>query len=289
MTFYKKLFLFLLCACASISYAQDKEFIHDAFKDTRVINSHSVETLAKHQLDVRISHRFGDFAGDRGGWPNFYGLESAADVLIGADYGVTDNFTVGLNRTKGVGVMSRLINLSLKHRLTRQSAGVNPFSITFLGELSVTTLPSSDDPTSILFFDVFSHRFIYSSQVLIATVIGNKFTIQVSPGYVHRNLVDALDVNGFFNVGLQAKYQFNKAFALIFDGTALFTDTRTADTGHHLPIGFGLEFDTGGHVFQINATNATGLATGDYIPNTRGNWADGEFRLGFTISRLFNL
>jgi len=270
-------------------FGQDKDYIHDVFKDTRVINSHSVETLQKHQLDIRIGHRFGDIAGDRGGWPNFYGLESAADVLIGGDYGLTDNFTVGLNRTKGVGVLSRLINLSAKHRITRQVKDVNPFNITLVGEMSITTLPRSPDPNSILFFDAFSHRFIYSAQILIASVIGDKFAIQISPGCVHRNIVDALDENILYNVGLQGKYQVNKGFALIFDGTFIFSDTRTPEEGFHMPFGLGFEFDTGGHVFQVNLTNATGLATTDYIPNTRGAWSEGEFRLGFTISRLFNL
>jgi hypothetical protein len=27
----------------------------------------------------------------------------------------------------------------------------------------------------------------------------------------------------------------------------------------------------------------------DYIPYTTSSWSEGEFRLGFTISRLFNL
>ena len=152
MTLYKQIIILLLCLPSVLIFGQDKEYVHDAFKDTRVINSQSVETLQKHQLDVRIGHRFGDIAGDRGGWPNFYGLESAADVLIGADYGITDNFTVGLNRTKGVGVLSRLLNFSAKHRITRQVKEVNPFSITLLAEMSVTTLPKSSDPNSILFF-----------------------------------------------------------------------------------------------------------------------------------------
>jgi len=277
--------LILLSFCG----IQAQDFVTESFKDTRVINSHSVETLPARKLDIRIGHRFGDMAGDRGGWQNFYGLESAADVLIGADYGITDRLTVGLNRTKGVGVMSRLINTSLKYRLTRQTKELNPFSITLVGEMSTSTLPRSTDPNSILFFESFSHRLIYSGQILFATVIGEKFTVQLSPGYIHRNIVGALDVNGFVCLGVQSKYQVNKAFALIFDTTMLFTDTRRSENGFYLPLGFGFEFDTGGHVFQINLTNATGLATADYIPNTTTNWADGEFRLGFTISRLFNL
>lgn len=273
----------------SVFTVQGQDYVEDSFKDTRVITSHSVETLPAKKLDVRISHRFGDLAGERGGWPNFYGLESAADVLIGADYGVTDKLTIGLNRTKGVGVMSRLVNSSIKYRIARQRRNANPFSVTVVGELSATTVTRSTDPNSILFFDTFAHRLRYSSQILIATNINNRFTIQVSPGYVHRNIVAQFDENGFFNLGIQAKFQVNKGFAFIFDGTFNFRDTAELPGDFHIPLGIGFEFDTGGHVFQINLTNATGLATPDYLPNTTSDWSEGEFRLGFTISRLFNL
>jgi hypothetical protein len=288
---YRTLYItFLLLMVSGFFFeTQAQEGLVQSFKDTRVINTHSVETLPAHKLDVRISHRFGDFAGDRGGWPNFYGLETAADVLIGADYGVTDDFTVGLNRTKGVGVLSRLVNTSLKYRIARQKIGGNPFSVTIVGEASASTLARSTNPNSILFFENFAHRFIYSSQLLVSTVIAEKFTIQVSPGILHRNVVDNVDVNTFFHVGLQAKLQFNRGFALIFDSTFSLRDTEDLNGDFYMPLGFGFEFDTGGHVFQINFTNATGLATTDFIPNTTTNWADGEFRMGFTISRLFNL
>ena len=52
---------------------------HQIFKDTRVINSQSVETLRKGILDFRIGHRFGDV---KGKWPTLWGLENAADVIF---------------------------------------------------------------------------------------------------------------------------------------------------------------------------------------------------------------
>ena len=55
---------------ASCLTAQDE--VYQTFKDRWVINSYSVETLPKRKLDVRIAHRFGDFAGDAGGWQTFY-------------------------------------------------------------------------------------------------------------------------------------------------------------------------------------------------------------------------
>ena len=55
------------------------------------------------------------------------------------------------------------------------------------------------------------------------------------------------------------------------------------------PIALGVEFDTGGHVFQLNFTNSRGFGEVQYIPSTTSNVADGQFRFGFTISRVFKL
>ena len=63
----KKLILLICLAIAAQTNAQEK--VWQTFKDTRVINTHSIETLRKGKLDMRIAHRFGDFAGDGGGWP----------------------------------------------------------------------------------------------------------------------------------------------------------------------------------------------------------------------------
>jgi hypothetical protein len=53
--------LFLMVFLCTEVWAQDLVF--QTFKDRRVINVQSVETLPKRKLDVRIAHRFGDVAG----------------------------------------------------------------------------------------------------------------------------------------------------------------------------------------------------------------------------------
>ena len=42
-------------------------FLSGTFKATRIINGHSTETLNKGELEFRVEHRFGDFAGSNGG------------------------------------------------------------------------------------------------------------------------------------------------------------------------------------------------------------------------------
>ena len=284
-------FTFFLILFFSIAYSQDKpKEEYRTFKDTRVINTQSAETLPARKMDFRVSHRFGDLAGSNGGWPNFYGLEDAADVLIGIDYGITDRLTVGLNRSKGAGPLTQLVNGTLKFKLVSQSVEEGaPFTLSVLGGTSLSTVSRIDDPNILTSFPRTIHRLIYNTQLLFARKFSEGFSLQISPGYVYRNLVLDNDENGLFNLGFAARLQITKVFGVIVDTTIPFSELRTSEEGFYIPLGFGLEIDTGGHVFQINLTNATGLAPTDYIPNTRSNWLDGEFRLGFTISRLFNL
>lgn len=267
-----------------------QDYVFNTFKSTRVINAHSTETLQKNKLDVRIAHRFGDFYCDGGPcWETFYGLETATDILFGAEYGITDNLMVGLNRTKGTTDLKQLINTFVKYRLMRQKTNSTPISLSLMGTTSISTMSASEVPDQLTSFDKFAHRMAYVGQIIVARKFSNGFSLQVSPTYVHRNLVVHDDENGIFAIGLASRIQLSKVYGLILDFTAPISDFGTAGVTYYPAFGIGLEIDTGGHVFQINFTNAAGLVENDYIPNTRANWGDGEFRLGFTISRLFNL
>lgn len=276
-----------------------QEFTHTTFKDRRVINTQSVETLAKRRLDVRISHRFGDLAGDNGGFQTLFGLENASDILIGVEYGLSDNVNIGLFRAKGAGSMPngvaglrQLLNGTLKWRLLRQREdGGAPVTVTFAGTTTLSTAKRAENNESALnsFPRPFFHRMAYHAQVLVARKFSDGFSLQFSPGYTYRNLVPSGDVNGIATLGVASRIQLSRVFGLIADATIPFQERRLGNNGFYIPLGLGLEIDTGGHIFQVNLTNATALMETDYIPYTTSNWLDGQFRLGFTISRLFNL
>jgi hypothetical protein len=271
---------------------------HPVFKDRRVINAQSVETLPARKLDVRISHRFGDIAGVRGGYETLFGLDNAVDILIGLEYGLSDKIDIGLFRAKGAGAMPdgsaglrQLLNGTIKWRfITQDDAGGAPFSAAFtgLGTLSIARR-AVDNDLVINSFPSFAHRLAYHSQILIARQFSPGFALQIMPGYTYRNLTPFNDVNGIVSLGMAARVQMNKVFGLIADAVYPITGERTVARGFYAPIGIGLEIDTGGHVFQVNFTNAAGIMETDYIPYTTSNWLDGGFRLGFTISRIFNL
>ena len=260
------------------------------FKDRKVINSFSTETLPKHVLDFRVAHRFGDMFGESGGWPSFYGFETARDILIGFEYGATDHLLLGLNRTKGAGPLRMLVNTYFKYKLAGQHSTLDhPVAVTFLAMNSISTMPKSEEISAINNFPKFAHRMTYHFQMLVAKRFSDRLSLQFNVGYTHRNFVDLDDVNYVLNVGGSGRFQVSRRLAVLLEAN-LPLRFRDVDFDPTAPVGIGVEWETGGgHAFQINLTNAGGLIEPDYLAYTSSNWADGEFRLGFTISRQFKL
>lgn len=277
----KHLFILLCCLFSLPFISHSQEYVRRTFKDTRVINTHTVETIQARKLDVRIGHRFGDL---KGGWQSFYGLESAQDILMGVDYGIRDNLNIGLHRTKGAGPLNRLLNTTLKYRFLQQSDKA-PITATALGVWSISTMQKDETNEFVLNnFQKFPHRFIFAGQLLIARKFSDRFSLQLFPSYVHRNIVGFDEPNGTLSIGGVTRFQITKVLGIIADAVIPIGNDNTKAA-----IGLGLEIDTGGHVFQVNFTNARGIMETDYIPNTQATWGEGEVRLGFTISRVFNL
>ncbi len=271
----------------NISTAQEK--VYDTFKDTRVINTHSVETLKKGHMDIRIGHRFGDFAGAQGGWRTFYGLENAADISIGAEYGLADNLMIGLHRAKGASVLRQNIIALAKYRIMQQTVNKNGFSLSVMGMGSITTMQSGDIG-DLTYFEKFAHRVYYNVSFLFSKKFSNRFSLQAHGGWTYRNLVPSNDVNDLVSAGVAFRLQVTKVLGVIFDSNFGFNSVRAVETNYAPAIGVGLEWDTGGgHIFQVNMTNARGIFETDYIPNTVSNWSEGEYRLGFTIARQFKI
>jgi len=290
---YCSLFIALLSFLTSQAQSSEESSeVIQTFRHSRIINSHSIETLPARKLDFRIVHRFGDLAGANGGWPTFYGLENASDVSIGFEYGVTDRVMLGLSRTKGAGPLKQNINTFAKAKIMSQgSRGKLPVSMSVIAMLSTSTMQKSELEGVLNFFAKGTHRLTSHFGLHVARKFSDKFSGQFNAPWTYRNVVLQGDDNDLVSIGGGFRAQVTQSLAILGDVTfPLLSDLRTADNDFYPSLGIGFEFDTsGGHVFQINLTNSQGTVETDYIPYTRSNWGDGEFRLGFTISRLFNM
>lgn len=282
--------LFLCLFISFTAYSQDEiTYTYNTFNSTRVINSHSVETMEKKTMDFRIGHRFGDIAGVNGGVQTLFGIDNAADIAVGLEYGITNNLNVGITRYKGAGPYRQLYEGYAKYKLLAQSNKM-PVSVVALAKYNATTMTASTDSTSPTSFPDFVARTSSSYQLLIARKFSERFSMQLVPTYVHRNYVGFYDQNGTFAIGAGARLQLTKLIGIIGEYHQVFFQEGVQDKLNVFnPIALGVEFDTGGHIFQLNFTNSRGFGEAQYIPSTFSDVTEGQFRFGFSISRVFKL
>jgi len=75
---------------------------------------------------------------------------------------------------------------------------------------------------------------------------------------------------------------------IVVDYAHPFSSFRNGMNGFSDPLGFGLQVVTGGHVFTLNVTNSRAVSEINYLSNTSSDFSRGQYRLGFTISRMFD-
>lgn len=279
-----------------VSTAGKKQYSYATFKGTQLVNSRTIETLGKHELDFRVAHRFGDIGGEYGGEKSFYGLENSTDVKIAFDYGVTDRLTVGIGRAKGAAAVRQLYEGSLKYKLLRQTEdGSMPLTVTAFSNIVASSMASNAKANTPDHFNNFSDRLSYTNQLLIARKFSDKFSLMLMPTYVHTNYVIHNDANDIYAAGIGGRLKLSKRVALVADYFKVFRNKRSTDalkaTGltFYNPFGAGFEFETGGHVFDFTFTNSTAILENQFIPYTTTSWAQWRFRWGFNLSRIFSL
>jgi len=247
------------------------------FKSTRIGNGHSIEQMKTNQLEFRISHRFGDL--NSGGY-NLYGLDYGT-IHLSLEYGVTDWLEFGIGRS----TYEKTIDGFAKIKLLRQSSGEKnrPFQLSYL--FSDEYISSTADP---LMTNTYS-RMTYVQQILLARKFNEKFSLQLTPTYLHRNLVATeLDKNDLFAMGVGGRYKLSNRIALNAEYYYVYrANASVLPVTYYNPLTVGIDIETGGHVFQILLSNAQAMREGGFIGNTTSSWGKGGICLGFNISRVF--
>ncbi len=282
----KNIWLFVFTIIISVSLnAQDDDllsllgedettdYIDAAFKTNRVIHGHSLENTAEGVLDFKISHRFGML---NTGFHELFGLDNAM-IRFGFDYGITDQLTVGVGRSN----FQKIYDGFVKYKFLRQSKGQKnmPITAAWVIALDFQATKKNPDPDGKT-----SSRMAFMHQLILGSKLSDKFSIQVMPTYVHRNLVDFDEKNDVIAVGIGARQKISSRLAITFE-TYLAPNQLGEDEHTSLSIGFDIE--TGGHVFQLHLTNSTAMSNRGFITETNGDWTDGGVHFGFNVSRVF--
>jgi hypothetical protein len=237
------------------------------FDDSTLANLPTPDGLGRGTLEFRILHRFKLSAPDVGG-EGLYGLDSGAWISLGLAYGLTKAIDVGLRRTN----LQTDYETYVQGALVRQTPGGSPLSLA----LRASYMTVRDDD--------FANRGRWSAQAILARRLGERFSLMLVPTYVTRtNFQDPTDRTGTAAVGLGGQCRLTSKQSITAEWVAQTAGVQRA----YQSVSLGYSIATARHAFHLIATNAEGAHTDMYAPGGDLNPGDGDFRLGFNITRWY--
>lgn len=253
-----------------------KELVEATFKGTRLINGHSIETRNEGTLEFIISHRFGTL---NSGAYNLWGLDQS-NIRLALEYSILDQLMVGVGRSS----FEKTFDSFVKYKLLAQQTGSKniPVSAVWISSLTVETLQRFDG-----FEPTFNQKLASNHQLLIARKISPAVSLQLMPTFVHYNLqeqnesganVIAVGIGGRFKVSQRVTINGEYYYQVVDKGTQ-----------YNDAIAIGVDIDTGGHIFQLQLTNATSMIEKGFVGETTNDFFAGDIHFGFNITRAFQL
>jgi len=257
----------------SVLIAQEKEeIVKNHFKGTRLINNQSANVTEKGTLLLLIQHRFGDISE---GSYDLFGLDEA-NMRLGFEYGITNQFNIGIGRSSWL----KTYDIFIKYSLLKQTNHF-PFSATVSAGGSLPTIKNYYPEAKNQFSDKVSPNIqLHLSKTL------KILSFQISPGYIKTGYLTEYNKNlSFFTLGTGASVAISNSVSMNFEYLIPFENTIHGES----PLSLGVDIDTGGHLFQILISNNQRMFHNAIYTDRKGNLSDGILFIGFNLIRKFDL
>ena len=275
--------------------AQVKQNITIAtFKATRVINMHSVEMTGTGNLQFLIIHHFGAIWDKNEGGANFarlFGMNgNFASTYMSFDYTPIRWMNLGV-----AWAGSTTMEGTAKFKLLRQQTGEKniPISLVWVSTANFNASKQLESPQGLYW-----NRFSYLHQLLIARKFTEKFSLQLIPSMVHRNIISygySSDHN-IYSMGIGGRYKLTEKRALTFEYSRqlnMYENVidKSGEMVNYSPnlISLGYDWDTGGHIFQFFFTNSSFASNIPQLTQNpiRDNF--GQWSIGFNLNRSYTV
>ena len=244
------------------------------FFSTRIVNSHSVDLYKPGALDLRISHRFGPLSS---GIYELFGLDQAT-IRVGFEYGLSDKLMIGLGRSS----YKKNYDGFLKYSIIEQSKNNKiPFSVVYFSSISLESIKKNQENYP------FAGRLNYCNQILVASRLNSKISVQFIPTFVHKNMVEKNSYNNnLYLMGSGIRYKLSSLIAINAEYHYLLNNNINQT---YNSFSIGIDIETGGHIFQLHCTNSLSMYEVGFLTETNESWLNGGIHFGFNISREFIL
>jgi len=257
--------------------------VKNTFDGVWIIDNQTVMVPIKGTFEFDIQHRFGVW---KNGYDDFFGLFASSNIRFAASYSPINHLFIGLGLTKN----KMLWDFSAKYAIVEQmSEGRWPISVTYYGNAAVDTRAGD-------FFVHNTDRYSYFNQLIFARKFSEKFSAQVAPSQSHTNVV-----NGYYSepgkvspernhdhfaVAVSGRFKLKESMALIANYDQPLTKHKSGNPSPN--IAFGLDVTTSAHSFQFFFGNYYFLSPQQNNMYNQNDFTDGQFLIGFNITRLWN-
>ena len=219
------------------------------------------------RLAFRVTHRFSRNlgAGDFGDLvSDFFGFDSGAQIGLELRYGLMRGTQIGIYRTS-----DRTIQIFGQQSVWQEKPDGHP-----LGLDVIATIEGADNLTE---------HFQSAVGILVSRKVGRFAALYAEPIYIfNTNFAEPPDAsdNNTMMIGLGTRLRIRPSTYLVGEVTP-----RLAGYTPGVPQGsFGIEYRSGGHLFQLNFSNGRATTLGQVA---LGGVASDQWFIGFNISRKF--
>jgi hypothetical protein len=234
--------------------------------DFTVISMPTALRLPRYKSAFRITHRFGRplGSGDFGDLvQDFFGIDSGAQIGLEYRFGIWRGAQLGINRTN-----DRTIEMFAQYDLMQERDG------RFVNLAVIATIDGTNN---------FRDRYSPALGFVVSRAFAPVGTLFLQPIWVNNSnpLPSALtDDNDTFMMGVGTRIRVRPTVYLVGE----IIPRLAGDSPGVNQAAFALEKRAGGHMFQLNFSNALGTTMGQIA---RGGLRSDDWYLGFNISRKF--
>lgn len=244
-----------------------------AFKAVKIVNNQSTKQASEKELYLYVSHRFGSI--DEG-INTLFGLD-IANTKIELLYGLTNNLQIGFSRES----FKKTYSLNAKYNITTQSSKL-PINLSLYISYNYNSLLDQDIYPTLSNSD----RNLFFGQLLLSKNFSDKISLQLSPTYAKRGFNETIfEQENNIILGLASSYRITNRLAFNIEYSANLD--RPEISPFNDVLSFGIDIETGGHVFQLLFSNTQTIDNVSVMTDAEGSWKDGKIYFGFNILRVF--
>ena len=252
---------------AATTPAEDDAVLKLAEPDFTLIGLPTSLRLPKYKSAFRVTHRFTrplkcDECGNSL-LEDAFGLDSGAVIGLEYRFGIMPNVEVGIHRTSG-----KTIEFFGQYGVARQGQKL---------PVEVSALAAIDGTNN------FKDSYSPALGLIVARLIGDWAALYAEPIWVDNTNplpTEVVDRNSTFMVGIGARVRVSPTVYLVGEVAPRASGFKPG-VNHG---SFAIEKRAGGHVFQLNFSNAFGTAISQIA---RGGQTNKDWYMGFNLTRKF--